>query len=226
MAELHLVDKLMNALSALHTEVLLFDEQGETIPAGFQKKLPTFSPEERIVISDGYAWCRVQASPVAYVAAAGTDARAVDCVRLAASLAEAYNVEPAMHGKLDVYRSVLREELSGPELETLAGEYGIPIAQERCIILFYGARVSLEDLIPMESGDTLIEMDRHTNVLIKSMKDIADIDELQQLADRIRYLAQEIIIENGRYSISMGIENAAREIVAVTARIPEAGRED
>ena len=50
--------------------------------------------------------------------------------------------------------------------------------------------------------------------------------ELQQLVDRIRYLAQEIIIENGRYSISMGIENAAREIVAVTARIPEAGRED
>ena len=198
MADMQFINLLTDMFRNLDSEMLLVDEHGMTIPQGTAYRIPAFTENTSYTVCEGLTWGKVKADPAFYIVAKGTDGCAADCVKLAVAWANSCTASPSLNGQLDVYRGALREELSGPELDTLAAEYGIENNLERCVLLFYGSNLSLEDLLPLEDGDLLIPMDRHSNVLIKNMSTIADHDELMQLAEAMEHT---IMSETGEQPI-------------------------
>ena len=108
----------------------------------------------------------------------------------------------------DVYRRVLKQELSGPDLLTRAAEHQIPLEMNRCVILFQieqtdksSAYSILGELVPLSDVDALVEMDRHVVALIKGMDEMDGPDELYQFAQAV----QETLMEEAVKTAEVGI---------------------
>lgn len=108
----------------------------------------------------------------------------------------------------DVYRRVLRQELTGADLSSRASEHQIPLEMERTVMLFQIERTEkasaysiLGELIPLSDTDTLIEMNRHVVALIKDMNGIDGPDELYQFAQAV----QETLMEEAVQTAEIGI---------------------
>ena len=198
MPDKQMIDQLMNTLSGLHTEITLYDENGISVPNGIVKVMPNFGEYNTMLVQDGQTWVRTGVSSFAYVCVNGDDDRAADTAKLAAALAESMAAEPPANDKTDVIRAALREELSGPELETLAVEHGIIVPMERCVMLFHGVTAAMKDFVLVGDEDILVEMDRHTLVLLKSMDNIEGYDDLTQLGEAME---QTIMSETGEQPI-------------------------
>lgn len=108
----------------------------------------------------------------------------------------------------DVYRRVLRQELTGADLTSRASEHQIPLEMERTVMLFQIERTEkasaysiLGELIPLSDTDTLVEMNRHVVALIKDMNGIDGPDELYQFAQAV----QETLMEEAVQTAEIGI---------------------
>ncbi len=198
MPDKHTMDQLFRTLAGLHAEVVLFDENGISVPAGSRKPVPAFSDLNETAVQEGHTWIRLHSPVAAYLSVRGVDEAAADCAKLSAALVESITADGPASDRVDVVRAALREELSGPELDTLTVEYGIQIAADRCVMLFHGATAAMRDLILVGEGDILVDMDRHTLVLVKSMENIDGYDELVQLAEAME---QTIMSETGEQPV-------------------------
>lgn len=207
------IEHVSKMFGGLRTEILLLDEEGNSLPAGYKKTIPVFSEQNDVAISNGYTWIKVQSVPVAYVCASGEDEAAGDCAQLAVSLLQSVSMGIPTNNRADVMRAALREELSMPELESFIQEYGIPVEMNRCVLLFHGTTQAMKELILTEEEDIFVEMDRHSMVLVKSMNNIDGYVELKQLAEAME---QTIMSETGESPlISIGeIKSSIMEIGA------------
>lgn len=147
---------------------------------------------------EGNVWVYLPTLPVRYICVRGSNAAAMDCAKLAAALLEAVMAENQTVNQFDVVRAILKEELSAPELETVAALHGIPMNMERCVILLHGASPAMKELISVGDDDLLVDMDRHILVLVKSMANMEGYDDLRQLAEAIQ---QTIMSEIGEQPI-------------------------
>jgi carbohydrate diacid regulator len=198
MADKHVIDQLMKTLSNLHHEIVLLDADGFVVPGGEKRNTPFFSDTQEALTFEGCAWVYMPSLLVRYVCVRGTNAAALDCAKLAAALTEAVLADNHTITQFDVVRSILREELSAPELDTLAAQYGIPMNMERCVVLLHGASPAMKELIQVGDDDLLVDMDRHVLVLIKSMDNMEGYEDLQQLAEAVE---QTIMSEIGEQPI-------------------------
>lgn len=108
----------------------------------------------------------------------------------------------------DVYRRVLKQEISGTDLISRANEHQIPIEMDRCVLLFQieqtekaSAYNILGELIPLTDSDALVEMNRHVVALIKDMEGIDGFDDLYQFAQAV----QETLMEEAVRTTKVGI---------------------
>ncbi len=108
----------------------------------------------------------------------------------------------------DVYRRALKQELSGADLVSRAGEHQIPLEMDRCVMLFQieqtekaSAYSILGELIPLTDTDALVEMNRHTVALIKDMDGIDGFEELFQFVQAV----QETLMEEAVKTTEAGI---------------------
>ncbi len=198
MPDKRMIHQLRQTLSALSTQVTLFDTEGNSVPTGSHRLLPSFAEPADTVVFDGDTWAPVRAPLVAYACARGEGSAAADLAKLTAALVEAMASEPPANDRVDVMRAALREELSGPELDALIQEHGIPMVMDRCVMLFHGTANTMRDLIALGDEDMLVEMDRHALVLVKSMDNIEGYDDLMQLAEAME---QTIMSETGEQPI-------------------------
>lgn len=198
MLEKHMNDLLTQTLGSLHSKVRVFDEKGISLQDGSVRAIPVFDEVDKLTRSEGNTWIRTGVPTAAYVWVEGEDDKAFDTAQLAAALVISLAAEPPANDRNDVIRAALREELSGPELETLAAEYEIPVPMERCVMLFHGANNAMKELIEIGDDDIMVEMDRHSIVLLKSMDNIEGYDELEQLAEAME---QTIMSETGEQPI-------------------------
>ena len=85
-------------------------------------------------------------------------------------------------------RLMLRGEVEGAELESLAAEHNIPVQKRRCVLYFYFAQTSTEEATALLEGvidpesDVLTEVGRHSLALMKALEDEDGADSLAQLA--------------------------------------------
>lgn len=108
----------------------------------------------------------------------------------------------------DVYRRALRGELTGSELEALSHEHQLPADMKRCVLVFHIVQTDneraydlLKDITPLEDKDVLVDMDRHSVVLIKDMSEEDDLEELTQFAQAL----QETLMGETAHQMTIGI---------------------
>lgn len=198
MADKHVIEQLMRTLSGLQNEILLLDADGFVVPDGEKRSTPYFTERQETVAYEGSTWVRLSSLSVRYVCVQGTNPAAADCAKLAAALVETMMAETPATSQFDVIRAILREELSAPELDTLAMQHGLTMNMDRCVLLFHGASSAMKELITVGDDDILVEMDRHVLVLLKSMDNMEGYDDLRQLAEAIE---QTIMSETGEQPI-------------------------
>ena len=194
--------RLMQPLWLLDTEgnILLPEEQQGRI------NLPEFMEPGMPVAFEGKTFLTIGITPELVLCADSQGAATHDCIVLAGAMVQSMGRgEAPIASRYDVYRRVLREELTGAELEALAHEHQIDMEKDRCVLTFQvlqtdtdTAFTQLEELVPRANGDLLIEMDRHTVVLLKSMEQVENFDEIYQLAEAIE---QMLMDETGRSCI-------------------------
>ena len=135
---------------------------------------------------------------------------AEEMLKLASELIAAMNSANDTHSETsyDVYRRALRGELTGSELEALSHEHQLPADMKRCVLVFHIVQTDneraydlLKDITPLEDKDVLVDMDRHSVVLIKDMSEDDDLEELTQFAQAL----QETLMGETAHQMTIGI---------------------
>ena len=157
---------------------------------------------------DGRLYLAVSMPPVVLTCPADAPG-AADVLTLAGALVAAV-AEADHHTEncYDVYRRMLRGDLTGAELGALINEHQIPRELERCIMVFHMVQTEnerafdlLRDITPMQEQDVLVDMDRHTVVLIKDMTDVESMDDLTMYAQAL----QETLMGETAHQMTVGI---------------------
>ena len=189
------IEQAQKVLSRLTSVVSLLDERGRSV-------MPDTSADSLLVpvglemgrphVIDNRTWIPTQIPPIAFIVVHGVEAASVDCAILANALLTSIGSATPFVDKNAIARSILRGEVSSPELETLAAEYGLPLDLEQTVMLFHitqpckdSAIELLSEMIPAAEDDLLIEINRHTVALVKSMTQVENMDELSQLGEAV-----------------------------------------
>lgn len=127
----------------------------------------------------------------------------------------------------DVYRRALRGELVGSELEALSHEYQLTSELKRCVLVFHIVQTDneraydlLKDITPLQDNDVLVDMDRHTVVLLKDVSEEDDLDELTQFAQAL----QETLMGETAHQMTIGIGRSRHTIDELRESYTEARR--
>lgn len=144
------------------------------------------------------------------------------CEMIAAIIASS---TPYTENSFDVYRRALRGELAGSELDALSHEYQLPDDLKRSVLVFHIVQTDseraydlLRDITPMQDKDVLIDMDRHTVVLIKDTSDDESIDELIQFAEAL----QETLMSETAHQMTIGVGRSRHTMDALRESYSEA----
>jgi len=222
-----LINKLEKALKRLATRITVMDAQGRCLlPEGGADfdRLEDLA-ENEIVHVGGRAYLMTQLRPQMILA---VESGHEDLLQLAGILVETIcKAEGGHHNAQDVYRRVMLDELSGPEMDAMAHEQGIPFEASRCVMLFQIIQTShasayslLSELIPQEEGDCLVEMDRHMVALVKDMAPVESEDELDQFAQAV----SETLMSETAHQAIVGIGTPRNSLSALGESYREARR--
>lgn len=227
MADRHLQERMDGILSRLSIPVTVIDREydahlldniadvkeiqpGSVIEAKNMKYLAV--PKTHIVLS-----CSTDVSGSEEVLKLASE-----LVSTLSSANDAYN-----ETSYDVYRRALRGELAGSELEALSHEHQLPSDLDRCVMVFHIVQTDnaraydlLNDITPLQDKDVLIDMDRHTVVLLKDMSDDSDTEELTQFAQAL----QETLMGETAHQMTIGIGRSRHTIDELRESYMEARR--
>ena len=225
------VSQVEKSLKGLKAHMRLLDEQGNCIvPQGLPAMPVPLSVLEAdsFVIEGGCTFCRVEAVPSLTVCVEGEDAAAQDIALLASAMVAANFYSGGANVDSDnAYRRALREDADITELEVLAQEHHIEWERERCCMLLYFASGEtstiapiIEESVPWVQGDAVVELDRHTIVLVKCLDEPNVYEELQQSADA---LCSTLLTETGE-QVSIGLGDGKRSFFHIGESYREARR--
>jgi len=226
------IEQILARLSSPVVELIDMDDSayaGE-MPLGRDVQLTEGVP----VQSGGKMYLAVRGTRL--VLSCGADqAGAKDVLAVAAELVAAYAdaKDSRTETRFDVYRRALRGELSGSELEALCHEHQLPDDLKRCVMVFHIVQTDseraydlLRDITPMQEKDVLIDMDKHSVVLLKDVSDDDSVEELTQFAQAL----QETLMGETAHQMTVGIGRSRhmmdemRESYAEARRAIEVGR--
>lgn len=167
-------------------------------------------------------------NPTLYLAAPAAAPGVQDILCMAdALLMNQLRSSSSTSGLTEVYRRVLRQELSGTELISRANEHHIALDGNRCVMIFQleqaektSAYAVLGELIPVSDGDVLVEMNRHTVALIKDMNGMDGPEELFQFAQAV----QETVMEEAVATLIVGIGEEKHTLAQLGESYAEARR--
>ena len=152
-----------------------------------------------------------------------------EMLRLACELVSTLGAAGDTHteNSYDVYRRALRGELTGSELEALSHEHQLPADLRRCVLVFHIVQTDneraydlLKDITPLEDKDVLVDMDRHTVVMIKDVSEEDDLDEITQFAQAL----QETLMGETAHQMTIGIGRSRHTMDELRESYTEARR--
>ncbi len=225
---IHRIEKVFEMLSL---PLRLLDAQGQClIPAGGHAvTLPAAAIPQGLNHRIGDSFVRaLDMNPVLYLAAPASAPGVEDILCIADAMLMSQlksGVSAASH--TEVYRRVLRQELTGTDLISRASEHQIPQEMDRCVMIFQleqsdknSAYSVLGELVPLGDSDVLVEMNRHTVALIKDMEGIDGEEELCQFAEAV----QETVMEEAVQNVLVGIGEAKHSLAQLGESYAEARR--
>ena len=231
MIDKHLMDQVENILGRLSIPVAVSDKDPDSsrfTPDYVRDMADGVCQEER-----GVMYLPVSQPPVVLSCAADAPGAANILTLAAALIASLGNVTVRPETSYDVYRRILLGELTGSQLEALGHEYQLPADLDRCVMVFHIVQTDyikaydlLRELTPLQEKDVLIDMDRHTAVLIKDMTEVDSMEEIVQFAEAL----QETLMGETAHEMTVGVGRARhtleelREGYAEARRAIEVGR--
>lgn len=224
---IHRIEKIFDTLSL---PLRLLDAQGQClIPAGGHAMNLPLAVAHGLNHRLGDVFVRaLDLNPVLYLAAPASAPGVEDILCIAdAMLMSQLKGGSSSGGQTEVYRRLLRQELTGTDLASRASEYQIQQEMERCVMIFQleqAARGSaysvLGELVPLSDTDVLVEMNRHTVALIKDMDSIDGMDELYQFAEAV----QETVMEEAVQNVMVGVGESKHTLAQLGESYAEARR--
>lgn len=202
MVDRHLQERMEKVLKRLSIPVTVSVREMETQQKGVQ--------DDGIIFEDNGSFCVAVPQTGVMLSCSAAIAGAQSVLQLACELVIALNGanDSNSENSYDVYRRALRGELSGSELEALSHEHQIPSELKRCVFVFHivqtdseSAYTLLKDITPLQDRDVLIDMDRHTVVLLKDVSEDDDLEELSQFAQAL----QETLMGETAHQMTIGI---------------------
>ena len=206
MADRHLQEKVESVLNRLSIPVKVIDRDYEST---------AFTPVEGLdKIEEGVVWeyngSKYFAVPKTGIVLCCDASGSNDVLKLASELVATFGSVNDTHteNSFDVYRRALRGELTGSELEALSHEHQLPADLKRCVLVFHIVQTDseraydlLKDITPLQDRDVLVDMDRHTVVLLKDMTEDDDLEELTQFAQAL----QETLMGETAHQMTIGV---------------------
>lgn len=200
-------ERIEAILKRLSIPVSVFDREDD--PQMTAAIMQAQSNEDVIVTINGAKYCVVPKAHILLTCNAATPG-SDEMLKLACELVATMNNTNDTHSETiyDVYRRALRGELAGSELEALSHEHQLPADMKRCVLVFHIVQTDnvraydlLKDITPLEEKDVLVDMDRHSVVLIKDMSEDDDLDEITQFAQAL----QETLMGETAHQMTIGI---------------------
>ena len=226
----HLHEQIEQILARLALPVDLINVDDAALPASAAGQLV----DGVAVASGGRMYLAVSGTNLV-LACAADQPGARDVLLLAGELVSTLAETKDSHteNRFDVYRRALRGELTGSELEALCHEHQLPDDLRRCVMVFHIVQTDneraydlLRDIIPMQEKDVLVDMDRHSVVLLKDVSEDDSVEELMQFAQAL----QETLMGETAHQMTVGIGRSRhmmdelRESYAEARRAIEVGR--
>ena len=208
MADRHLQERMENILSRLSIPVTVIDRDYDGQALNSVSGMENLQPGE-VLVYGGAKYISVPKTHIV-LTCPEREAGSSEVLKLACELVSALNAanDNYTENSYDVYRRALRGELAGSELEALSHEHQLPADLERCVLVFHIVQTDndraydlLKDITPLQERDVLVDMDRHTVVLIKDVSEESDMDELAQFAQAL----QETLMGETAHQMTIGI---------------------
>ena len=225
------INRIEKVLEQLSAPVKLLDSQGACLApsSGEAEALPASAMAAGITHRVGDMLYRALDMNPPLILVCDADAPGADnlLVVIDAMLMTLFKSGLSIASHSDVFRRVLKQELSGADLVSRAAEHQIPLEMDRCVMLFQieqtdkaSAYNVLGELVPLSDTDTLIEMNRHQVALIKDMNGIDGADELFQFAQAV----QETLMEEAVQTAEIGIGETKQTLATLGESYQEARR--
>lgn len=225
MAERLVQERMESILNRLSIPVAVLDREYDAPGYPVPEKLPE---DGSVVEVKGAKFCLVPQTGI--VLSCPCDVQgAEDVLKLACELVSALNFvnDPHMENGYDVYRRVLRGELAGSELEALCHEHQLPEELHRCVLVFHIVQTDksrafdlIKDITPLQEKDVLIDMDRHTVVLLKDVTEDFELEEMVQFSQAL----QETLMEETAHQMTIGIGRSRHTMEELRESYMEARR--
>ena len=208
MADRQLQERVENVLSRVRVPVSVYDKDFDHQLVQNQQ-LQSALNDGQPVTFEGVMYLSVPKSSLVLSCKENIPG-AGDVLKLACELVGAMSSvnENNAESSCDVYRRALRGELTGSELEALSHEHQLPDDLKRCVLVFHIVQTDneraydlLKDITPLEDRDVLVDMDRHTVVMLKDVSGEDDLDELSQFAQAL----QETLMGETAHQMTIGI---------------------
>ncbi len=225
------IQKIARVFDSLNISLKLVDTQGQCLApdGGASVALPANALAQGLNHRVGDSLIRaLDMNPALYLIAAADAPGAEDVLCVAdAMLMSLFKSSLSIASHTDVYRRVLKQELSGADLLSRASEHQIVLESDRCVLLFQmaeadrqGAYAILGELIPLSDSDVLVEMSRHVVALIKDMDGFDGADDLNQFAEAV----QETLMEEAVQNVTIGIGDIKHNLSQLGESYVEARR--
>lgn len=230
MAGKHLQEQLEQILTRLNAPVEVIGIEDSAYPHTLKQRLTEGDP----VAENGRLYLAIPGRNAVFSCLAEHPG-ARDVLLLAGELVNMMGlVANASTGSdMDVYALALRGEINGSELEALCHEHHLPEELKRCVMVFHIVQTDhesaydlLKDITPLQERDVLIDMDRHSVVLIKDVSEEDSVEEQLQYAQALQETlmgetARQMTVGIGRSRHTMG---ELRESYTEARRAIEVGR--
>ena len=227
------IAKIAQVLSRISMNIMLLDNNGQQVlPEGSDHEftLPETlrkNPTQPLVYG-GFTLIGTEGTQPLFLCLPGDSVDVSSCAILCAEMVNMLTRIDLPNANMEqAYRYILREEISGAELETLAMEHSISMEHMRCVVLVHLQSVEVDvalsilgSVISEENGDAVVEMDRHTVVLIKRLEDISEYEDVDQLGLAI----ENTFVSETSHMVYIGVGEPKRDLSQLNESLQEARR--
>ena len=213
--------------------IMLLDTNGQVIlPEGNDRELTLpevlrSNPTQPLVYG-GFTLIGTEGTQPLFLCLPGDSSDVCSCAILASELVSSMTrVELPNADREQTFRSILRGEVEGAEMETMALEHEIALEQDRCVLMLHLQNVDAESALNIlsaitgdNSDDAVVEMDRHTLVLVKKLDEQGDYDDIDQLGQAI----ENTFMSEANHQVYIGIGEMKPTLGLLSESMREARR--
>lgn len=222
--------KITRILEQIDMSALLMDSTGAVVlPEGDNRQLTLPDQLRRDpttpMVYGGVTLIGTDDRQPLYICLHGDSAEVRNCAILCAELISMLvHVDLGQATREQAVRLMLRGEVEGAELESLAAEHNLPMEKNRCVMYFYSGQVSTEDAAAILEGvldpenDVLTEVGRHSLALAKALSDEVDFESLLQMAEAVE---NSFLMETGQ-PVYIGVSEPRDDLALIAEAFDEA----